>query len=61
MKAILNTMVSCAECNVPMNRDHDIYVKCNTIKCSQRGKRYHAPSVKLEAVKPEKKASKDES
>ena len=50
MKAMIHTEVRCEECSGMMQYHNNTLVKCNTIKCSQRGIEYHAPTIKLESV-----------
>lgn len=56
MKAQINTEVRCGSCNSMMQYHEDTKVRCVQLKCDERNKEYHAPSVEL---KPVKEASKD--
>ena len=56
MKAIIVSELVCGgtkaddtACNGRLHYHKDIYVKCNTLKCDQRGVLYHAPSFYLVA------------
>ena len=48
MKARINIELTCEECNGRLNyHDESKYVRCNTLKCSQRGVLFHCPTVDL--------------
>ena len=56
MKARIVTELVCGgtkaddtACNGRLHYHKDIYVKCNTLKCDQRGVLYHAPAFDLVA------------
>lgn len=59
MKAIIHTEVRCEECGGMMQYHMDSkFVKCNTLKCSQRGVEYFAPTVTLDPVIKKKAKAK---
>jgi len=49
MKAQIRVEVLCGECNGQMQYHQEgKFVRCNTIKCSQRHVNYLAPTIQLE-------------
>lgn len=49
MKAPIRVEVLCGECNGQMQyHENGKFVRCNTLKCSQRHVNYLAPTIQLE-------------
>lgn len=56
MKAKMRIEVNCGECGGQMQyHENSKFVKCNGLKCKERGVLYNAPTITLTPVKkPEK-------
>ncbi len=50
MKANIHVEVKCGECSGMMYYNADNHIRCNTLRCKQRGILYEAPSVELKPV-----------
>ena len=54
MKAMIHTEIRCGECSGMMQYHEDNKVKCNQLKCSERGVEYEAPTIELVKIKVKK-------
>ena len=60
MKAKMHIELKCEECSGQLTYHKDVFIKCNTLKCSLRGKLFHGPSIDLQPVADEAdKAAED--
>ena len=50
MKAKMHIELKCEECSGQLTYHKDEFVKCNTLKCSLRGKLFQGPYIKLQPV-----------
>jgi hypothetical protein len=50
MKARIHAELKCEECNAQLSYHKDDFIKCNSLKCTKRGKLYHGPHIKLDPV-----------
>ena len=50
MKAKMHIELKCEECSGQLTYHKDVFIKCNTLKCSLRGKLFHGPSIELQPV-----------
>ena len=50
MKVTIHTELRCGVCGQMMQYHQDVKVRCVQLKCKERNKEYHAPSVELYPV-----------
>ena len=50
MKAKMHIELKCEECSGQLSYHKDVFIKCNTLKCSLRGQLFHGPSIELQPV-----------
>ena len=50
MKAKMHIELKCEECSGQLTYHKDVFIKCNTLKCSLRGQLFHGPSIELQPV-----------
>ena len=47
MKATIHTELRCGSCGQMMQYHQDVKIRCVQLKCEERNKEYHAPTVEL--------------
>ena len=55
MKATIRTELLCGSCNGMMQYHQDTKVRCVQLKCEERNKEYHVPTISLQPVNEEEK------